>query len=280
MGTGDAANQILVGVDGSADGLRAVLYAMREALASDASLWLVHVVDVRLMSAGLWELVADPAELQRSGEAHLREAEALLETEGFPGSRVRSDVVLGDPGRELPRLSADARLVVLGRRSTSGLERMFVGSTSVAVASRAECPAIVISAASTPHRTGRLHVVAVALTSWPAQGSILEWGLREAEVRQARLRVVFVLPEPLGSHEGVVAAASADLETRLHSLRDAHPGTAIDAEVILGNPVDELVAISRMVDLLILDAGPHPAPLTGPTRGVMAHASCPVGIWR
>lgn len=177
MGTADADSRILVGVDGSEDGLRAVLYAMREARARGGSLWLVHVVDLRSMSTGLWGLVADQQDLERAGQAALQDARDLLAREDFPVERVHSEVVLGDPLLELPRLSARARLAVMGRRAISGLERMFVGSTSVALVTNGQCPPIVISSASTPRETGRLRVVAVAVNAWPPHGSALEWGL-------------------------------------------------------------------------------------------------------
>lgn len=280
MGTDDAAGWILVGIDGSADGLRAVLYAMREARVSGASLRLVHVVDETRMAAGLWELVADSRDLKRTGLGHLREAEDLLSSEGFPSERVSSEVILGDPARELSLLSADARLAVVGRRAMSGLERMFVGSTSVAMAAQARCPVIVISAASTPHETGRLHVVAVVVNAWPPRDGCLEWAVREAGARQARLRVLRLVPQPLESASGVVSAAMIELDNHLSALREEQREVPIETEVVAGNPIDEVVAASRVVDLVILDVTSEPAALSGLTRGVMAHAYCPVGLWK
>ncbi|MEB1805713.1 universal stress protein, partial [Staphylococcus argenteus] len=70
---------------------------------------------------------------------------------------------MGNPAAILADRSADAQLVVLGRRATSGLERMFVGSTSVAVAGMSAAPVVVISRASTPDPTGGKKCVAVAV---------------------------------------------------------------------------------------------------------------------
>lgn len=280
MGAGDADSRILVGVDGSEDGLRAVLYAMREARARGGSLWLVHVVDLRSMSTGLWGLVADQQDLERAGQAALQDARDLLTRENFPVERVHSEVVLGDPLVELPRLSAQARLAVTGRRAISGLERMFVGSTSVALVTNGQCPLIVISSASTPRETGRLRVVAVAVNAWPPHGSALEWGAGEAGLRQARLRVVHVLPASHRAQAGELAATAAELDAQLAPMRSGHPDLAIEAEVVTGNPIDELVELSRVVDLLIVGLGPAGTPVSGLTRGLLAHASCPVGLCR
>jgi nucleotide-binding universal stress UspA family protein len=188
-------------------------------------------------------------------------------------------VLFGRPGTVLAELSAQAQLLVVGRRSIGGLERMFAGSTSVSVAAMASCPVIVISAAATPHKTGGYRVVAVAISTWPVHLSALEWGVREAGLRTARLRVVHVVPETLGI-EGArfVGAATADLERHLALLRAGHPEIVVEVEVLLGTPIDHLVAVSKEVDLLILGIHPDgPAP-GGMVRGVMAHSHSPVGL--
>jgi nucleotide-binding universal stress UspA family protein len=158
---------------------------------------------------------------------------------------------------------------------------MFVGSTSVTAAVRAVCPVIVISAASTPHQTGGLRTVAVAVSTWPVHESALLWGAHEAAIRKAHLRVVHVVPETLGV-EGAqfVAAATAGLDEQLAPLRDQHPDLSAEVEVLLGDPVAALIGISKTVDLLILGVHHAHAVLGGPVRAVLAHAHCPVGLVR
>ena len=273
--------RILVGVDGSKDGLRAVKYALREARVSGADLWIVHVVDDMAPVTGLWDMVSAPDPLRKVGEAKVAEALAVLADEGFPAERITSEVLAGRPGEELSELSAKAELMVVGRRSISGLERLFVGSTSVSVAVHARCPVIVISAASTPHQTGGLQTVAVAVSTWPVHESALEWGAREAALRKAHLRVVHVVPETLGVEGAAfVAAATADLENQVAPLREKHPEVTIEVEVLLGDQVDALVGVSKVVDLLILGVHRNRAALGGSIRGIMAHAHCPVGLTR
>ena len=213
---GTSRPRILVGVDGSKDGLRAVSYAMREARADGADLWVVHVVDDEEPVAGLWAIVATPEALRQLGEAKVAEALDVLAREGFPAERVVSEVLAGRPGEVLADLSGKAELMVVGRRSIGGLRRMFVGSTSVSAAVHASCPVIVISGASTPQETGRLPTVAVAVFTWPVHESALEWGVREAALLEAHLRVVHVVPETLGVEGAAfVAAATADLLDRI-----------------------------------------------------------------
>lgn len=273
--------RILVGVDGSKDCLRAVRYGVRRARASHSDLWIVHVVDDKALVSGLWDLLSTIESLREVGQAKVDQALEVVADEGFPADRVSSEVLLGRPADVLAELSAQAQLVVVGRRSISGLERMFVGSTSVSVASLARCPVIVVSAASTPQATGGLRVVAVAVNTWPVHASELEWGLHEAAARKARLRVVHVVPETLGVEgAGFVAAATVDLERQLTPLRARHPETSINVEVLLGDPLDQLVAVSRTVDLLILGLHPDSPALGGLIRGLMAHSHCPIGLTR
>lgn len=195
--------RILVGVDGSADGLRAVMYAMRHAMADGADVWVVHVVDDEAPVGGLWELVSTPAGLRKLGQAKLDEAVGVLSAEGFPRERVVAELPDGRPGDTLVNHSERAELMVTGRRSISGLARLFVGSTSVEAATHASCPVVVISAASTPHRTGGLRSVAVAVSSWPAHQAALEW----VSVRRCCARPGF---------------ASFTLSPRLWVLREQH----------------------------------------------------------
>lgn len=282
MSNGDPAQgraRVLVGVDGSDDGLRAALYAMREARATGSDLWLVYVADDSGLAVnGLWDLLQTPAQLAEIGERVLAETLGRLVKEGFPAERVTTEVQVGLSADVLAKLSGQARLAVVGRRSMSGLERMFVGSTSVALATSAHCPVIVISAASTPNETGRFSSVAVAVSSWPPHSSALDWGLREATGRKARLRVVHVVPATAEAI-GLVAGVTAELERHVASMRAQQPGTAIELQVRQGNPIDELVSVSKDVDLLVIGLR-EGVGVSGLVRGLMAHAHCPVGLTR
>nr|WP_300144211.1 universal stress protein [Propionicimonas sp.] len=278
-GAGGTRGRILVGVDGSEDGLRAVRYAMREAKASGADVWIVNVVDDMMTVGGLWELVSTVEALRKVGEEYLDEARQILEVAHIPAERITSEVMVGPPGPVLADLSEKASLMVLGRRSMSGLERMFVGSTSLAAAVSAKCPVIVISAASTPHVTGGLRKVAVAVSAWPVHDSVMEWAAKEATLRKAELRVVHVVPDTLGMEAPRFAAeATAELERHLGAFRASHPEISVSIDVQVDDPVNALVEVSKEVDLLILGLHHHRAALGGSVRGVVANAHCPVGL--
>ena len=75
---------IVVGVDGSDDGLRAVRFGAGTALRYGGELLLVNAVDDTLM-AGAWGVVYDPEVLQAAGVSANEEAKAVAMPEG--GSR-------------------------------------------------------------------------------------------------------------------------------------------------------------------------------------------------
>ncbi len=271
--------RILVGVDGSEDGLRAVTYASREARAAGGEVWIVHAVDEGAPATGLWDIVNSQDARRKAGEKVVAEAVGVAAEAGLPADRLSGEVRFGRPSDVLADLSRTAQMLVLGRRSLSGLERMFVGSTSVSAAVHAACPVIVISAASTPHETGGLRTVAVGVSTWPVHESALTWGLKESAIRKARLRVVHVVPESLGLEGApLVEAASTELAAQLVPYRAKHPAVPVEVEVLLGDPVASLIAISKATDLLILGVHHYHAVLGGPTRAVLAHAHCPVGL--
>ncbi|MGO4955684.1 universal stress protein [Luteococcus sp. Sow4_B9] len=274
--------RVLVGVDGSEDGLRAVRYGVGSAQRRNATLHLVHAVDDAVL-AGAWGVVYDPSALQAAGEQANRAAIDLALAQGLPEDRIHAEVVLGNAAAVLSRLSEGADVMVVGRRSVSGLERMFIGSTSVAVADAAHCPVVVISAAATPGPTGGLGRIAVGVDAQNHSPATLEWAMAEAERRGVTLEVVHVAKndETAVVGEQVAVAAQDGINTMLEPLRARHPEVPVEVRVATGAPVDELVDTSANVDLLVLGVqrtkllGIH---LGGVMRATMAHAQCPVAL--
>lgn len=274
--------RVLVGVDGSDDGLRAVRYGARSVLRDGGLLHLVHVVDDAVL-AGAWGVVYDPSALQEAGQQAVVEAARVAREVGVADEQVRTEVVLGNGSAVLVRLSEGADLLVAGRRSVSGLERMFVGSTSVAVADSAKCPVLVISAAANPEKTGEKGRLAVGIDARSHSSSTLEWAFTEAAARSVPLDVVHVA----GRDQRAAASGDLDSEARrgieavLTPLRERHPDVEATVVVTPGDPVSELVAFTERVDLLVMgvqDSGFLGIRLGGVMRAVLAHAHCPVTV--
>lgn len=281
---------VVVGVDGSDDGLRAVRFGGSIAHTFDAELLLVHAVDDAML-AGAWGVVYDPEVLQNAGVTANEQAKqhALTTTEISPDD-IRTEVVLGSPGGVLGRLSEVADLIIVGRRSVSGLERMFVGSTSVSVVANASCPVLVISDAAHPQSIGGKKLIGVGMNTSPGNHTVLEHAFRRAEQFGSRLEIVHALQPPVGLLGPKMSPA--DLEEQLRYIKGGlqalaeqtaqrHPGVSYEVVVVADSPINELVSRSANYDLLALGTSGSNFPgfgLGGLMRGLLAHAECPLYI--
>jgi nucleotide-binding universal stress UspA family protein len=258
----------------------------------DLDLWLVHALDDGVVAGG-WGVIYDPGVLEQSGQAVVQQAVDLAVERGLPPQRVHTSVLVGHPAVVLEELSHQAETMVLGRRSASGLERMFVGSTSTSLAATAGCPLVVISSASTPEATGSKRRVSVAIGTGRSEKA-LRWGCQEAVVRQAVLDIVHVIPPQASTALALVSPPSQtelvwesrvkeELERRAGPLRQEFPQLVIETHPIMGSPIDQLIAQTQISDLLILSVRSRPITgiaLGGPIRGVLAHAASPVALIR
>lgn len=282
-------HRIVVGVDGSEDGARALTYAARTALARDSELVIAHAVDDAVL-AGAWGVIYDPTLLQQAGEAIVAEAEEQARGHGLPSERIHSDVVLGNPAGVLAKMSEQADLVVVGRRSVGGLERLFVGSTSVGVAGGSHCPVIMVSAATHLERTDTLKRIGVGLEPRPDGCKALDLAFVEAERRGAEVEVVHAWQPPtvglfgrsvpserLEELHQSDATAVAELVEKAHA---AHPATPVTITEVVAHPVDTLVERSGEFDLLFLGVRGQRHGVGAVVRGVMAHSRCPLQLVR
>ncbi|MDR0990971.1 MAG: universal stress protein [Propionibacteriaceae bacterium] len=281
----DQSNRVLVGVDGSEDGLRAVRYGVNRIHRTGGDLWLVNALDDGVVAGG-WGVIYDPTVLEQAGRKAISQATETARDLGLAPERIHTDVLVGHPAVILEELSQSAESMILGRRSATGLERMFVGSTSTSLAATAACPLIVISAASNPGSTTGHHQIAVAVGRGRSDKA-LRWGCEEARGRQAELTVIHVLsPSEVRAGAKTAAGDQPDqfqqaLEDYLKPLREDNPDVTIKAQSVVGDRSDRLLDLSARLDLLVLGVRPRPITgiaLGGTVRAVMAHALCPVAL--
>lgn len=280
---------ILVGVDGSDDGLRAVEYGARVSLMSGRSLSLVHAVDDAVL-AGAWGVIYDPTMLQESGRKAVDDAKKRALELGVPEDELSAEVYMGNPGAVLTRLSQDAAMVVVGRRAISGLERLFVGSTSAGIAVTAHCPVIMVSAASTPEPTVERKLIGVGLDDGPRSEFALDWAFGEAQSRGWAVEVVHAWQPPRGlftgdAREGEderVAAVEKIIGDTVRKVAEKYPDVPHTLDILEGHAVDELTQRSAKYGLLVLGVNPHmPGIAPGARiRALMAHAQSPLALVR
>jgi nucleotide-binding universal stress UspA family protein len=136
------AETIVVGIDGSDDGQRALAWAVDEARRRGAVLEAVHA----------WELTAsDTMAPDPAGGARSVLASSLAEIESA-GVEVHPRLVEGRPAPSLLRAAAEADLLVVGSRGRSEVAAVILGSVSSACVHHAGCPVVVVP----PARRGSL----------------------------------------------------------------------------------------------------------------------------
>ena len=282
--------RILVGYDGSDDSVAALTFAATEAVARGGVLHLVYAVDDTVLNSA-WGIVFDVEAVRNAGQDLLDAAREQAHGRGVPLERIETECVVGQPAAVLSKLSETSSLVVVGRRAESGPHAMFVGSTAAGLAGTAGCPVIMTSALN--DATASKNAIGVGFDPG-ARGTIaVEWALKRARRLGATVRVVTVVKRPTPRLLGGGAPSDAarektmsDVRARVQAAVDAVaakvPGVQVAVEVRYGCPIDELVALSQEVDLLI--GSVHPVfptySLGGVVRGLMAHGACTLGLVR
>lgn len=134
---------IVVGVDGSAHNQSAVAWAVAEAERSRRSLIVVsasteYIRPIPAFSAGF-----DAGSYEGFARTTVRKLTDRLHAE-HPDMAVTSVVKPEDPSGLILDAADGAWLVVVGKRGLGAFARIIVGSTSIAVAGRANCPIVIV----------------------------------------------------------------------------------------------------------------------------------------
>lgn len=269
---------VVVGVDGTPGSAGALRYAVAEAVRRDVPLRLVHVLPV---AAPVWPGVpmsgVAGSEFRDVAGAILDESVAAVR-DLAPDLEVVTRLSAGSRSGAVVEASEDAQLVVVGRETQHGVDRILVGAVTAAVAAHAHCDvAVVPSFWSGEHPRGR---VVVAMKSRANAPAVLGEAFAQAQRRGASLTIVtaWELPDPyLDRIE--VRTHSDDweeegrrvIEEVLTSWRADHADVPVDVRVQHGRATEVLLAASRDSDLLILSRRHHAIPPFGHLGGV-AHA--------
>jgi nucleotide-binding universal stress UspA family protein len=141
--TGSAPSRIVVGIDGSGPGQRALEWAVEEARASGATVDAVHswqpvVGGEPFLSGGV-----DRVEVEGYGQEVLDRSVDQVDESGLarPVERILSQ---GDPGATLVQAAEGADLLVVGTRGRGGFAELLLGSVSQKAIHHAPCPVVVI----------------------------------------------------------------------------------------------------------------------------------------
>ncbi|MEU6538978.1 universal stress protein [Streptomyces sp. NPDC047000] len=139
---------IVLGVDGSVAGERAVEFAFAEAAFRDAGLVALHAWTT--WNAPL-PAPPDPSEPYSAPPGGLAEEEQRLlhealagHQERYPGVKVEHRVLHGSTREALIEASRSAQLMVVGARGRGGFAGLLLGSVSQALLHHAHCPVAVV----------------------------------------------------------------------------------------------------------------------------------------
>jgi nucleotide-binding universal stress UspA family protein len=143
---------IVVGVDGSEYGARALRWALRHAGGDGARVIAVHAWGVSAFAYGGPGFVAavDPAEFERVARRALEQTVAELADDAPEGVQVEQRVLEGGAAGVLVQLARDehADLLVVGSRGLGGFAGLLLGSVSAALAHHTPCPLAIVPPAS------------------------------------------------------------------------------------------------------------------------------------
>ncbi|WP_406164772.1 universal stress protein [Streptomyces sp. NBC_00996] len=263
---------VVVGVDGSEASLEAVDWAADEAVRHGVPLHILHA------AAGGHEA----SDLIRAASERARQS--------APRVRLSSEVSQEDAASALIDKGRNAFALVLGSRGLGDLADMLLGSVSLAVAARADCPVVVVRG-EVAHRDARSGNIVVGVEDEKSSGTALEFAFREAQARRCRLVAVHAWSAPSGAFSTPQAPSwplEAHPQPPAQVLDDALrvAGRDRDAQVerrLIEAPARQaLLETASGADLLVIGARPrlvHRGLQLGLiNHALLHHASCPTAV--
>lgn len=281
---------IVVGVDGSEAGLRAVDWAADEATVRGLPLRLVYAsLWERYEGAGLADDLGKPSE-EVMAEDVVRAAARRAQARSA-GLDVSTEVLPEEPEYALVRESRSAALLVTGTRGRSGLAEAVLGSVSLTVAGHAHCPMVVVRGNHDNQARHGTHGRVVVGVGEDAKASLaVGFAFEEARRRGAAVNAVRAWRCP--AHESTDHPLPAGEPARLHeqqavealetALQDAPEDVEVERRTVEGPARAVLVAASQDADLVVLGARRRARhfglQLGRVAHGVLHHSACPVVI--
>lgn len=137
---------VVVGIDGSALSVQALMFAAEEASLRDTDLVVVHAWKPPTVvgPSTMMPLAYDLPPTMRQEERVLADALAGMD-ERHPGLTVHRQLVCGPAAKALISWSRQARLVVVGSRGRGTFAGLLLGSVSQHLIRHAPCPVLVMS---------------------------------------------------------------------------------------------------------------------------------------
>ena len=283
-----SAKTVVVGVDGTRDGERAVEYATALAKRRLLDVRLVHVPHEYVMYGPMTRYLPQVG-TREIGESVLQAAAEHAEETGLPGDRVSTVLAAGPRTATLLDHARDAKYVVLGSR-TSTTMHLLTGATSMSMIAHSSVPVRCVppawSESSAP--SGR---IVVGVDGSKADGEVLESAFAEAGTAGARLEIVHAW-RPVSPYDAAITGrvlhdewdktTRDDLTRTIEPVAATHPGVGWELSLDFERVPVAVHGAAQHADLLVLGRHGHHAPmglLVGSnTRTLLRTATCPVEV--
>jgi nucleotide-binding universal stress UspA family protein len=292
---------VVVGVDGSENACDAVRWAAHEAIIRNASLRIVSVAPSVTLPVLYLPVTPDYCgaltDNARANIAVAADVAGTVAKDDQVDLTVVTDVLRGDPVRQLVESSSDASILALGLRGSHHAPLGAIGSIPWALTSRSHCPIAVINEHGRRILNAGRHeppTVVVGVDSREHSGRILAHGFREAAIRGATLRAVHVwdylevdfAADPLreltwteGRH-----GESVEFTELLGAYSVDYPDVVVEQVVVDTRPYLGLVQAAEHADLLVVGSRGR-GTMASITLGSTSHrlltaAPCPLLVIR
>lgn len=236
---------IVVGIDGSRTAEYAALWAIDEAISRD--------VPLRLLAA------AAPGDQEADAAASaVRVAAAVVETIGRP-VRLETQVIAGAAIPTLLESSGSAVMICIGSVGIKQLPHNRVGSTTQALVASASCPVAMVRSPPRMVTTDPGWVV-VELDDTPDSAAVLQFGVAEARLRGAPLRVLGAWQSRYTDIHDSHAVADgnrlvrAQLDRRLSQWKHHYPDLDVRPVAIHGSALKYLGKHAAEIGLVVIGA--------------------------
>jgi nucleotide-binding universal stress UspA family protein len=265
---------IVVGIDGSRGAARAALWAIDEAVSRDIPLRLLYTID----PLGPDPIAAqEEASQQASAELAVRYAADMVEATERP-VKVEIDIAAGRPVATLVEASRTAAMICVGAVGLKHFDHDRIGSTATALVTAAHCPVAIVRGSERVAGPGPGWVV-VELDESPDSAAVLQFGVQEARLRNAPLRVLSSWQSRYTDVHDSHAVADgnrmvrAQLDRRLSHWKHQYPDLDARPVAVHGSVLNYLAKHGEEIQLVVVGARNASGleELLGPTGSAALH---------
>jgi nucleotide-binding universal stress UspA family protein len=277
--------RVVVAVDGTEGSAGALRYAADEAARRGFHLCIVHVSPTYVPLAPMLPYVPD--DLTAAGRAILRDAAASVSGPDAP--EVETRLLTDARVAAIVEAARTSDLLVLGHETKRGVDRMWFGATTAAVAAHSDVPTVAVP--TDWHSGPSRGLVVAGVRSHHGSDELLRVAFEAASTRGAVLRMVHAwsLPDPYAdlveqrTHEAQwLTASRTHIDRLVEPWRDKYPEVVVEVVVVHDQPARTLVRQAEQADLVVLvrqSGTVLPGRRLGSiARAVLAHAAGPVEV--